>query len=66
MEENKINKNDWIILEQYQCNSCGRFHYIQDLDKSDLDLEGYTCPYCKELTRHVRTLNVQVKEIALV
>ncbi len=54
-------------LEQYQCERCGRFFYIDVNDKSDLDFGEYHCPYgCNEGTNHVRDIAVLVERSDLV
>jgi len=51
-----------MILEQYQCETCGRLFYINKGDKSSLDVY-YGCPYgCDDAGRHIRTLTVMVVE----
>jgi len=52
-----------LDLEQYQCRSCGRFFYINAMDKSSLDL-NFGCPYaCDDNGRHVRDIKAEVKEV---
>jgi hypothetical protein len=52
-----------LSLEQYQCRHCGRFFYINKSDRSSYDL-GFGCPYgCDDNGRHVRTMQIEVKEV---
>ncbi len=52
-----------ISLEQYQCRHCGRFFYINKSDKSGFDL-GFGCPYgCDDNSRHVRTMQIEIREV---
>lgn len=52
-----------LELEQYQCDRCGQFFYINKMDKSDFDLP-FVCPYgCDGAGKHTRTLKTEVKEV---
>lgn len=52
-----------LELEQYQCNTCGRFFYINKMDKSDFDL-SFGCPYgCDDVGKHTRTIRTETKEV---
>jgi hypothetical protein len=43
-----------LHLSQYQCQTCGRFFYINDIDKSDFDIE-FGCVYgCDDAGKHTR------------
>jgi len=51
-----------MILEQYQCETCGRFFYINKGDKSSFDI-NYGCPYgCDDAGSLIRILTVMVVE----
>jgi len=56
-----------LDLEQYQCRTCGRFFYINTMDRKPLDLD-FGCPYgCDDNGRHVRDIETnitRVKDIA--
>lgn len=61
---------DLLTFEQYQCRKCGRFFYIDKKDKSDLDFDGYNCPYgCdhgtaeEDMPTHTRTFILSVNEV---
>jgi len=52
-----------LELEQYQCERCGRFFYINKMDKSYFDL-SFGCPYgCDDAGKHTRTLKTEVREV---
>ena len=52
-----------LKLEQYQCRKCGRFFYINKMDKGSLDLD-FGCPYgCDDNGGHVRDLLAKVEEV---
>jgi hypothetical protein len=68
-EERKIEE---ICLEQYQCQKCGRFFYIDKKDKSDLDFNSYGCAYgCfhgsteEEIPHHTRTLSIKIEKVVM-
>lgn len=58
-----------VILEQYQCQRCGRFFYINKDDKSDYDMEKYDCPYgcvgkvSYDKTRLARRFTVKIEKV---
>ena len=52
-----------LELEQYQCDRCGRFFYINKMDKSGFDF-SFGCPYgCDDAGKHTRTLKTEVREV---
>ena len=52
-----------LKLEQYQCRRCGRFFYINEMDKSDYDFD-FGCPYgCDDNGELTRLLTTDVKEV---
>ena len=52
-----------LNLEQYQCRGCGRFFYINAMDRSSLDLD-FGCPYgCDDNGKHVRDIDTEVKHV---
>lgn len=52
-----------LELEQCQCRKCGRFFYINKMDKSYLDLD-FGCPFsCDDNGRHVRDIKTEIKEV---
>jgi len=52
-----------LKLEQYQCEKCGRFWYINEDDKSSWDLD-FGCPYgCDEAGKHTKNLHAEIKEV---
>jgi len=52
-----------LNLEQYRCQRCGRLFYINEMDRSDLDLD-FGCPYgCDDNGRHIRDIKAQVKGV---
>ena len=55
-----------LELEQYQCRKCGRFFYINKMDKSSLDLDFGCCFSCDDNGRHVRDLKTEIKEVKVV
>ena len=55
-----------LELEQYQCRKCGRFFYVNRIDKISLDLD-FGCPFsCDDNGRHVRDLRTEIKEVKVV
>ena len=59
----KVVEMQKMVLEQYQCETCGRFFYINKGDKSSFDI-NYGCPYgCDDAGRHTRTLTVIVDAV---
>ena len=57
----KKSKTTTLKLDQYQCQTCGRFFYINELDKSDLDLD-FGCPYgCDNAGEFITKLNLEIK-----
>ena len=52
-----------IDLEQYQCDKCERFFYINKMDKSAFDIE-FGCPFgCDDAGILTRTLHAEIKEV---
>jgi hypothetical protein len=52
-----------LNLEQYQCQRCGRFFYINALDRGSLDLD-FGCPYgCDDNGKHTRDISTEIKEV---
>jgi hypothetical protein len=52
-----------LELEQYQCRTCGRFFYINTMDRSPLDLD-FGCPYgCDDNGRHVQNVLTEIKDV---
>jgi len=52
-----------LKLEQYQCKSCGRFFYINSMDRSNYDLE-FGCPYgCDDAGQHVRNISTNIEDV---
>ena len=52
-----------IELEQYQCDKCGRFFYINKMDKSAYDID-FGCPFgCDEAGIHVRNIHAEIKDV---
>jgi len=59
-------KGEELVIEQYQCQTCGRFFYIDEADRSDFDIE-FGCVYgCDDAGKKVRTLTVKIGEIEVV
>ena len=55
-----------LELEQYQCRKCGRFFYVNKMEKSSLDLD-FGCPFsCDDNGRHVSDLKTGIKEVKVV
>jgi len=52
-----------LNLEQYQCRRCRRLFYVNEMDRSYLDID-FGCPYgCDDNGEHIRTLSTGVKEV---
>lgn len=52
-----------MILEQYQCQNCGRFFYINKDDKSDYDMGEYDCPYgCDDAGKLTRRFTIKIEK----
>jgi len=52
-----------LELEQYQCRKCGRFFYINTMDKSFFDMD-FGCPYgCDDNGKHVRDIGTEIKKV---
>jgi len=52
-----------LELEQYQCRKCGRFFYINRMEKNSLDLD-FGCPYgCDDNGRHVRNIKTEIRRV---
>ena len=55
-----MKKGETLILEQYQCQRCGRFFYINKDDKSSYDLD-FGCPFgCDDNGKLARKIFVKV------
>ena len=52
-----------LELEQYQCRGCGRFFYINAMDRGSLDLDFGCCFGCDDNGRHIRNIKAEVKEV---
>ena len=54
---------EYLNLEQYQCQRCGRFFYINEMDKSDFDLE-FGCPYgCDDAGKLTRIIKIKILKV---
>jgi len=52
-----------LNLRQYQCQTCGRFFYINEDDISDYDLD-FGCPYgCDDTGEFVREIHTEIKKV---
>lgn len=52
-----------LNLEQYQCRRCGRFFYVNRLDRGELDLD-FGCPFgCDDNGLHTRDLRTEVSKV---
>ena len=52
-----------LELEQYQCRGCKRMFYINEMDRSPLDLD-FGCPYgCDDNGTHIRSISTEVKRV---
>ena len=52
-----------LNLEQYQCRRCGRFFYINAMDKSSLDLD-FGCPFgCDDAGKHTRDIRTEIIDV---
>ena len=52
-----------LNLQQFRCRKCGRFFYIDAMDRSSLDLD-FGCPYgCDDNGRHIRNMSTEVTEV---
>ena len=52
-----------LELQQYQCRKCGRFFYINGLDRGEYDID-FGCPYaCDDNGRHVRNIKTKIQQV---
>jgi hypothetical protein len=52
-----------LNLQQFQCRSCGRFFYINAMDRSSLDLD-FGCPYgCDDNGKHISDIKTEINQV---
>jgi hypothetical protein len=52
-----------LNLQQFQCRSCGRFFYINAIDRNSLDL-NFGCPFgCDDYGRHIRDIKTEINQV---
>ncbi len=52
-----------LNLEQYQCRRCGRFFYINAMDRNSLDPD-FGCPYgCDDNGEHTRNSGTEITDV---
>ena len=50
-------------LEQYQCRECGKFFYVNRLDRNEYDID-FGCPFgCDDNGRHVRNIETEIRRV---